>query len=253
MTRVIVVANQKGGVGKSTVVANLGAALAEAGKNVILIDLDPQGALTSILGLDPHALTRTSYMLITRENATLASVLRSINDRLVLVPAGSDLNGIDAHIGDAPDRPFRLRNILMRSRVPADIILIDTPPVLGTLMLNGLTAAQELLIPVQSQYLAMRGVRGVLEAVAQVHKHLNAELNLLGLVATMYKTGSDHAREVLDELKAVFGEKVFETVIEDDDVIASAPVAQKPVIAYSPNSPAAHSFRRLAQEVLHVQ
>lgn len=252
MTRVIVVANQKGGVGKSTVVANLGAALAECGQNVILIDLDPQGALTSILGLDPHVLTRTSYMLLTRENATLASVLRPINDRLVLVPAGSDLNGIDAHIGDAPDRPFRLRNILVRSRVPADFILIDTPPVLGTLMLNGLTAAQELLIPVQSQYLAMRGVRGVLEAVAQVHKHLNAELNLLGLVATMYKTGSDHAREVLDELKAVFGEKVFDTVIEDDDVIASAPVAQKTVIAYSPNSPAAHTFRRLAQEVLHV-
>jgi chromosome partitioning protein len=253
MTRVIVVANQKGGVGKTTTVANLGAALAEAGQKVVLIDLDPQGALTAGVGLDPYTLTRTSYTLLTRENAALASTLRAVNDGLVLVPASVDLAAVEYQLADAPDQAFRLRNVLVRSRVPADFIVIDTPPSLGLLTVNGLAAAAELLIPVQCQYLAMRGVRGLLESIWLVHERLNPDLNLLGVLATMYKTGSEHSREVLDELRQVFEHKLFDTVIEDEDAVAKAPVASKSVLAYQPDSDAAAAYRRLAQEIIHAQ
>jgi chromosome partitioning protein len=253
MTRVIVVANQKGGVGKTTLVANLGAALAAAGQRVVLVDLDPQSALTAGWGLDPYSLTRTAYTLLSRENVSLASVLRPLDDNLVLVPGSVDLAVVEYQLADAPDQAFRLRNVLVRSRVPADFVIIDTPPSIGTLTVNGLVAATELLVPVQCQYLAMRGVRGLLESIWLIHERLNPDLNLLGVVATMYKTGSQHSREVLDELRSVFEGKLFNTVIEDEDAVAKAPVACKSVLTYSPQSEAAQAFRRLAEEVLHAQ
>jgi chromosome partitioning protein len=255
MTRVIVVANHKGGVGKTTTVANLGAALAQAGQKVILIDLDAQGALTAGLGLDPYTLTRTAYTLLTRESTTLASVLRSVNDHggLVLVPGSVDLAAAEYQLSDEAEAPFRLRNALARSRVPADFILIDTPPSMGLLTVNGLVAATELLVPVQCQYLAMRGVRGLLESIWLVHEKFNPDLNLLGVLATMYKNGSEHSREVLDELRAVFEHKLFDTVIEDEDAVAKAPVAHKSVLSYSPTSEAAAAYQRLAQEVIHAR
>ncbi|MBP7690948.1 MAG: ParA family protein [Anaerolineales bacterium] len=252
MTRVIVVANQKGGVGKTTLVNNLGAALAEAGQKVILVDLDPQSALTAGLGFDPYTLSRTAYTLLTRESTSLASVLRPVGPNLVLVPGSVDLAAAEYQMAETPDQPYRLRNALARSRVPADFVLIDTPPSLGLLTVNGLVAATELLVPVQCQYLAMRGVRGLLESIWLIHERLNPDLNLLGVLATLYRNGSDHAREVLDELRAVFEHKLFDTVIEDEDAVAKAPVASKSVLAYQPNSAAAAAFRRLAQEVLHV-
>lgn len=252
MTRVIVVANQKGGVGKTTLVSNLGAALAEAGQKVVLIDLDPQSALTAGFGLDPYALSRTAYTLLTRDNVSLASVLRPVGDNLVLVPGSVDLAAAEYQLADAPDQVFRLRNVLARSRVPADCVLIDTPPSIGLLTVNGLVAAGELLVPVQCQYLAMRGVRGLLESIWLIHERFNPELNLLGVVATMYRGGSDHSREVVDELQAVFEHKLFDTIIEDEDTVAKAPVTGKPVLTYRPQSEAAAAFRRLAEEILHA-
>ena len=252
MTRVIVVANQKGGVGKTTTVANLGAALAELGGKVILVDLDPQGALTAGLGFDPYTLTRTAYTLLVRDNASLASVLRPVSDRLALIPASVDLASVEYQLSDRPDRAHRLQNALAHSRVPVDFILIDTPPNIGLLTVNGLAAARELLIPVQCQYLAMRGVRSLLESVWLVHERLNPKLNLLGVLATMYKKDSLHAQEVVAELRAVFDNKVFEAVIGDDDAVAQAPVARKSVLTYRPESEAAAAFRRLAEEINHA-
>jgi len=252
MTRVIVVANQKGGVGKTTTVANLGAALAELGGKVILVDLDPQGALTAGLGFDPYTLTRTAYTLLVRDNASLASVLRPVSDRLALIPASVDLASVEYQLSDRPDRAHRLQNALEHSRVPVDFILIDTPSNIGLLTVNGLAAARELLIPVQCQYLAMRGVRSLLESVWLVHERLNPKLNLLGVLATMYKKDSVHAQEVVAELRAVFDNKVFEAVIGDDEAVAQAPVARKSVLTYRPESEAAAAFRRLAEEINHA-
>ena len=252
MTRVIVVANQKGGVGKTTTVANLGAALAEQGKKVILIDLDPQGALTAGLGLDPYTLTRTVYTLLVRANSSLAGVLRPAGANVWIAPASVDLSAVEYQLSNVSDRAFRLKNALERSRVPADFVLIDTPPNIGLLTVNGLVAATELLIPVQCQYLAMRGVRGLLESIWRVHERLNPDLNLLGVLPTMFKKDSEHAREVVDELRAVFEQKVFDTVIADEDAVAQAPVAKQAVLAYRPDSEGAASFRRLAEEINHA-
>ncbi len=252
MTRVIVVANQKGGVGKTTTVANLGAALAERGQKVILIDLDPQGALTAGLGFDPYTLTRTAYTLLVRDNASLASVLRPVNEGLALIPSSVDLASVEYQMADRSDRTQRLKTVLEHSRVSVDFILIDTPPNIGLLTVNGLTAATELLIPVQCQYLAMRGVRSLLESVWLVHERLNPKLNLLGVLATMYKKDSGHAQEVVAELRAVFDNKVFEAVIYDEEAVAQAPVARKSVMAYRPDSEAAAAFRRLAEEINHA-
>ena len=252
MSHTIVIANQKGGVGKTTLVANLGAALAELGKQVILIDLDPQGALTAGLGYDPYTLTRTAYTLIVKENVSPASVLRPVNPGLVLIPASVDLAAVEYLLAEAPDRAERLKNALDRSRIPADYILIDTPPNMGLLTVNALTAARELIIPVQCQFLAMRGVRSLLETIWRVHERLNPHLNLLGVVPTMYKKDSTHAQAVVAELRAVFENKVFETVIEDEDAVAEAPVAKKSVLAYRPDSAAAAAFRKLAEEIVHV-
>ncbi len=252
MTRVIVVANQKGGVGKTTTVANVGAALAEQGKRVILIDLDSQGALTAGMGLDPYTLTRTTYTLLVRPNSSLAGVLRPVSQGLWLAPASVDLSAVEYQLADDAGRAYRLKNALERSRVPADFILIDTPPNIGLLTVNGLAAAAELLIPVQCQYLAMRGVRGLLEAIWRVHERLNPNLNLLGVLATMYKKDSDHAHEVVNELRSVFENKVFQTVIEDEDAVAKAPVARQAVLTYRPDSAAAAAFRRLAEEINHA-
>lgn len=248
--RVIVVANQKGGVGKTTTVANLGAALAELGKRVVLIDLDPQGSLTAGLGFDPYSLTRTAYTLLSRDKVSFGSVLRTVNERLVLVPASVDLAHLDVEQGANSHKAFRLRTAIEGSRVPADFFIIDTPPNLGLLTANALVAARELLVPVQCTYLSMRGVRGLLEAVYRVHDRLNAELSLLGILATLYKPGSDHAYDVLEELRTTFGDRLFSTVIEEDDAAAQAPAAHQSVLAYRPQSEAAGAFRRLAEEVI---
>ncbi|MBI4771889.1 MAG: AAA family ATPase, partial [Chloroflexi bacterium] len=214
---------------------------------------DPQGALTAGLGLDPYTLTRTAYSLLMRDNASVASMLRPIYPGLWLIPGSVDLAAVEYQLAETPDRAYRLKNALERSRVPVDFVILDTPPSIGLLTVNGLTAAAELLIPVQCQYLAMRGVRALLEAIWRVHERLNPGLNLLGVLATMYKRDSEHAREVVAELRAVFNHKVFETVIEDEDAIAKAPVAHKPVLTYRPDSAAAAAFRRLAEEITHVQ
>ena len=247
----IAVANQKGGVGKTTTVANLGAALAELGQRVVLIDLDPQGSLTASLGYDPYSLTRTAHLLLTRERVSFGSVLRTVNERLVLVPASVDLALLDVEVSGQDRHAFRLRAAIEGSRVPADFFIIDTPPNLGLLTANALVAARELVLPVQCTYLAMRGVRGLLESVGRIHTRLNAELALLGVLATLYRPGSEHAYEVLQELRAAFPDTLFSTVIEEDDALAQAPAAAQTVLAYRPDSGAAGAFRRLAEEVLH--
>ncbi len=252
MTRVIVVANQKGGVGKTTTVVNLGAALAELGQQVLLIDLDPQAALTAGLGFDPYTLTRTTYTLLARDRAPLVSVLRPVGRGLSLAPASVDLASIEYKLAEAADRGYRLRGAIERNRLHFDFILIDTPPSLSVLTVNGLVAARELLIPVQCQFLSMRGVRSLLETVWLVHERMNPDLDLLGVLATMHRENSQHSREVVGELRAVFQNRVFQVVIGDDEAVAEAPAVRKPVLSYRPGGAAAAAYLQLAREISHA-
>lgn len=249
MTRIITVANQKGGVGKTTTVANLGAAIAERGHSVLLLDFDPQAALTAWAGLDPYHLSPTTYSLLMKEAIELKDIIRTLKDGLFLAPAGVDLAAIEYNLTSKNDRNYRLRNKISGNRYKVDFILIDTPPNLGLITTNALVASDELLIPVQCHYLAMRGVRALLETVWLIHDRFQQQLKLLGLLPTLFQPESEHAREVVRELRAVFSKRVFNTVIHLDDALAKAPAMRKAIIEYRPDSQAAKDYRQLAEEV----
>lgn len=251
--RVIAVANQKGGVGKTTTVINLGAALAERGYQVLIIDFDPQAALTAASGLDPYHLSPTTYSLLLKDDIQLEQIRRKLGDHLWLAPAAVDLAAIEYTLPSKRDRNFRLQKKLVEARTQMDFILIDTPPNLGLITTNALVASDELLIPVQCQYLAMRGVRALLETVWLVHDRLHPELNLLGLLPTLYRPNSKHSEDVVRELRAVFSDRVFETIIEEDEALAVAPAARKNVLEFRPESRAAENYRRLAEEVVNAR
>ncbi|NDJ85846.1 MAG: AAA family ATPase [Chloroflexi bacterium] len=250
MTRTLVIANQKGGIGKSTSVVNIGRALTEKGYRVLLIDLDPQGGLTAAVGVDSFSIRRSVYSLLMYENAPLARLMRLINQNLVLVPASIDLASAEIQLASKGDQALRLRRGLERNRTPFDYIVIDTPPTLGILTANGLVAADELLIPVQCQYLAMRGVRAVIDTYERIQRVLNPNLQLLGVFATMFMDTSPHAREVVAELRSVFGNQLLNTIIPMADVVAEAPVIERSVLDYAPQHPASLAYRQLTQEII---
>ncbi len=251
MVRKLVVANQKGGVGKSVTVHNLGAALAEQGYRVLLIDLDPQGGLTASLGIDSFSVRRSAYSLLAHDQTSLARVVVHVGGTMALIPASIDLASTEVILGTGRSVVFRLRQALAHSRIPFDFIVIDTPPGLGVLTANGLVAAQELVIPVQCQYLAMRGVRALLGTVARVQRSLNPELRLLGILGTMYRPDSPLAQEVMQEIRAVFPRETFRTVIYESEALAEAPIAGQSILEYAPDDPAARAYRALAQEIVH--
>jgi chromosome partitioning protein len=250
MTRTLVIANQKGGVGKSTSVMNLGVALAERGLRVLMIDLDPQGGLTGAFGINSFDIRRSTFSLLMYSHVSLARVMRPMRKNLVLVPASLDLAAADIQLSTVPDRAERLRQALQRSRIPFDFVLIDTPPGLGVLTANGLAAADEVLVPVQCQYLAMRGVRALMDTVVRIKNGLNPALRLGGLFGTMYRADSPHAQEVVEELRDVFGAKMFQTLIYFDDIVAEAPIVGLSVLEYRPQHPVAQGYRALAEEIV---
>jgi chromosome partitioning protein len=249
VTRTIAVANQKGGVGKTTTVSNLGASLAAMGKRVLLIDLDPQAALTATYGLDPYKLPRSMYSVLVHEGASLARVLHPAGQSsMSIAPASVDLAAAEVQLANTPNRAHRLRIALEQSRIPFDYILIDTPPSLGLLTLNGLVGANEVLVPVQAHYLAMRGVRALMEVIWRVKRRLNPRLRLLGLVPTMYQQG-EHAQQVVEEMRKVFKTKVFDVLIYNDMAFAEAPVTNKSLVEQLPEHQGALAYRKLAEVI----
>ncbi len=253
MSRTIAVANQKGGVGKTTTVINLGAALAEKGFRVVMVDLDPQAALTAASGLDPYKIRNTTFELLMGDELIFPEILRPISRDLMLAPASVDLASADYALSRRKNRALRLAEVMTHGTEAVDFILIDTPPSLGLLTVNGLTAASEVLIPVECHYLAMRGVRSLLETVWLVHDRLNSELRVLGLVATLIQPQSAHCRRVVDDLRAVFKRRVFETMIPMDEALAEAPAARQSVLQLRSSSPAAEAYRSLADEIMKTK
>lgn len=250
MTRTIVVANQKGGVGKTTTVANLGAALAAMGKRVLMIDLDPQAALTATYGLDPYKLQRSMYSVLMNEGASLARVLHPAGESsMALAPGSVDLAAAEVQLANAENRAQRLRQALEQNRIPFDYILIDTPPSLGLLTLNGLVGANEVLVPVQAHFLAMRGVRALMEVIWRVKRRLNPDLRLLGLLPTMYVPNSKHAAEVVGEMRKVFKTKVFDVLVNSHIAFAEAPVANRSLVEQEPEHEGARAYRALAEVI----
>ena len=245
MSHILAVANQKGGVAKTTTVASLGAALAEAGRRVLLVDLDPQGCLTFSLGLDPEALPLSVHdVLLGRVSA--ATAVQPTEDGPDLLPATIDLAGCEAVLLGRDGREYVLRHALAPLLTRYDDILIDCPPSLGVLTLNGLTAAGEVLIPLQPETLAHRGVGQLIDTVHDVQRLTNPGLRVIGVLPTLHDARTVHARDVLDDIADRYGVPVLEPSIPRSIRFAEAPAGGRSVLATAPRARGSVAYRTLA-------
>lgn len=252
MTRKIAIANQKGGVGKTTTVINLGVALAQMQKKTLAVDLDPQGALSVGMGIDGYGLEKTIYTALTDPDFAIQQIVHPVQAYLDLIPANIELASAEMELIAEIRRELILRRILDSLEPWYDFILIDCPPSLGLLTTNALCASREVLIPMQCEYFAMRGLRLLLDSINRVKVRLNPELDLTGILATMYSTGTIHAREVLEEVRAVFGEKVFDTVIYKSIRFAEASVASQAIVEYASKHKGAMAYREIAKSLIDL-
>ena len=247
---IIALCNQKGGVGKTTTTINLGAALAEYGRRVLLVDFDPQGALGAGIGIHPHTLERTIYDAMITGEATAAEVIRPTQvPGMDLLPANIDLSGAELLLVSEVGREQALMRTLRPIRSQYDVILIDCQPSLGLLTVNALTAAQWVIIPLECEYFSLRGVALLQDTVRKIQERTNPDLQLLGVLPTMFDR-TVHAREVLARVVEAFGDAVFHTVITRTVKFPETSVAGVPITVYAPESAAAVAYRQLGREVL---
>jgi len=249
MGRVIAVANQKGGVGKTTTAVNLAAALAMQGHPTLLVDLDPQGSATTGVGVRVSAPEETIYEALLGERSALDVVHRTAVERLDVVPATRDLVGAEVELVNLPERERRLNDALSSVRQRYDFILIDCPPSLSLLTVNALRAADAVLVPLQCEYYALEGLTALLDTVGRVRDTLNPELALEGLLLTMFDRRNSLARQVQDEVRTHFGEQVFRSVIPRNVRLSESPRHGMPVLLYDPASRGAAAYRALAREI----
>ncbi len=249
--RIVAVVNQKGGVGKTTSTINLGAALAEECARVLLVDFDPQGALSVGLGLNPNEIEVSVYNLLLDRTVGLPDVVSTSSvPGLDLVPSNIDLSAAEVVLVTEVAREHLLKRCLEPAQEIYDYILIDCPPSLGLLTVNALTAAGSVIIPLECEYFALRGMALLMDTVGKVKERLNPELEVLGIVATMLEARTVHGREVLSRVGEAFGDKLFKTVIHKTIKFAEAPVAGIPILSYAPHSNGAQEYRDLAREVM---
>lgn len=249
MGRVYAVTNQKGGVGKTTTAVNLGAALASFRQHVLLIDVDPQSNLTSSLGLDKHAASPSVYDAIINERPLGEAVRSTGQPNLEIAPSSPNLAGAEVELAAMMNRERRLRRALEEERHVFDFVLIDCPPSLGLLTLNALAAADEVLIPVQCEYLALEGLSLLIQTIELVRRHLNPELEVSGLVMTMHDARTNLSQQVIEEVRQHFPEKFFNTIIPRSVRLSEAPSYGESILSYAPNSTGAVAYRLLAQEI----
>jgi chromosome partitioning protein len=255
--RVLVLANQKGGVGKTTTAINLGTALAAIGERVLIIDLDPQGNASTGLGIDRRSRDISTYDVMTGEEPLKAAIKATAVPRLWIAPSTLDLLGVELEIAPHKDRAHRLRNAIQRfaqdqANAPeaSTYILIDCPPSLNLLTINALTASDSVLVPLQCEFFALEGLSQLLSTVDQVKKSLNAELSIHGIVLTMYDPRNNLATQVVADVRGFMGDKVYDTIIPRNVRVSEAPSYGKPVLLYDLKCSGSQAYLRLASEVI---
>ena len=249
--RVISMCNQKGGVGKTTTTINLGAALAELGRKVLIVDFDPQGAASAGLGINAHELDSTIYDLLVASRPDIRTVIHETTvEGLDIVPANIDLSAAEVQLVNEVAREQALKRVLRPVLDEYDVILVDCQPSLGLLTINALTASHGVIIPLETEFFALRGVALLVETVERVKDRLNATLEIDGILATMVDSRTLHSREVLERLEQAFGEQLFDTRIRRTIKFPDASVANEPITSYAPSHPGADAYRRLAREVI---
>jgi chromosome partitioning protein len=249
--RIIAMCNQKGGVGKTTTTINLGAALAEYGRRVLIVDFDPQGAASAGLGVNANELDQTIYTLLMNPREDIRGVIRQtgVTD-LDLVPANIDLSAAEVQLVNEVAREQALARALRPVADEYDAIIIDSQPSLGLLTVNALTAAHGVIIPLECEYFALRGVALLVETIDKVRDRLNPRLGTDGILGTMYDGRTLHSKEVLARVREAFGTNVFETVINRTVKFPDASVAAEPITTYAPSHPGAEAYRQLARELI---
>jgi chromosome partitioning protein len=249
--RVIAMCNQKGGVGKTTTTINLGAALAEYGRRVLLVDFDPQGALSVGLGVNPHGLERTVYTLLLDRSIDVREVVRPTRlPGVDVLPANIDLSAAEVQLVTEVAREQALVRALRPALDDYDVVLIDCQPSLGLLTVNALTAAHGVVVPLECEFFALRGVALLVETIEKIQDRLNPALQLDGILATMYDPRTLHSREVVARVVEAFGGRVFETVIGRTVKFPDASVAAEPITTYAPSHAGAEAYRQLARELV---
>ncbi|WP_041534884.1 ParA family protein [Parvularcula bermudensis] len=252
--RILAIANQKGGVGKTTTTINLGTALAAVGEKVLLIDLDPQGNASTGLGIGPALREQTTYDVL-MERVDLAQIAhKSIVPNLTVAPAGMDLAGAEVELIETPRRHYRLANAIEKAveQDPAlTYILVDCPPSLGLLTVNAMAAAHAVMIPLQCEFFALEGLAQIMRTISQVRTRLNPHLELQGVILTMYDKRNNLSREVEANVRENLGEKVYKTAIPRNVRISEAPSHGKPALLYDLKCPGSQAYVRLATEVIH--
>ena len=250
MGRTIAIANQKGGVGKTTTAINLSACLAEKGKKVLAVDMDPQGNMTSGLGVDKDSVENTIYNLIIGESKMEEVLIKDVLENLDIIPTNIDLSGAEIELLDVEEKEYIVRNKIDKLQDNYDFIIIDCPPSLSMLTINAMTTADSVLVPIQCEYYALEGLSQLIHTVELVRDRLNPKLTIEGVVFTMYDARTNLSLQVVENVKDNLEQTIYKTIIPRNIRLAEAPSYGIPINKYDPKSAGAESYLRLADEVI---